>query len=802
MPIQIPQLDDRDFEQLFAEAKARIPVHTPEWTNFNDSDPGITIVQLFAFMTENLLYRSNRIPEVNRLKFLKLLGIGLQPASAAQGLVAFSNDRGPVTAWPLDVGADLRAGKIAFRTRTGLCILPVTAAAYYKKPRLDLTSAQQASYQMLYQSLLDTPNDQLQFYQSIQLDPPEIGKPLPTVDLVNDTIDRSLWVALVGPSNVPVSTVRAAIAGQTLSLGLYPAAYANQQSAGRVLTPVEANPVVVSDPGLIFEVAAPDLDPTGQFGVGPGKYVRLNVEYAENVLDTPGIVQVTLPAYNKLVLWDFDPEEDGTDDYPPFVEDTDLAQRIATWVRIRVRDQTDTPQGNSTGPIQQQAQLTWVGVNAARVIQAVSVSNERLGVGTGAPDQMYKVANTPVIVDTVQTAEDLIPTSTFVLEIQNVDGGWDTWLMTDDLYAAGPNDTVYTLDNEAGLISFGSGLKGMRPPLGRVLRVSYEYGGGLDGNVAIGAINKSPALPGGFKVENPVTLWDASAGETAADGEHSIPQYLKHRDRLVTASDFHDITLSTPSVDIGRVEVLSLFNPLKCDPNNPLQSWPGVVTVMVIPTHDQRQPDAPLPDRLFLDAVCNWLDPRRLITTEIYVRGPVYVPVWVSVGIVTMPGQLRELVQKNVQAALRNYLSPLIGGPPVPTAAAVLDMDIPNPVATPQDPCQLLGTGWPLWTDLRVQDLEAVATRVVGVRYVDSINLGVRMIAVGTIPLTDADQIPTGAIIANVTQVSITGLQLPRLAGISVKEGPADDLAALLGQQPVPQGLRNQKPVPVLPPKC
>ena len=53
MPLQPIQLDDRTFEQLFAEARARIPVHTPEWTNFNESDPGITIIQLFAFMTEN-----------------------------------------------------------------------------------------------------------------------------------------------------------------------------------------------------------------------------------------------------------------------------------------------------------------------------------------------------------------------------------------------------------------------------------------------------------------------------------------------------------------------------------------------------------------------------------------------------------------------------------------------------------------------------------------------------------------------------------------------------------------------------
>ncbi len=131
MPLKVPQLDDRTFEQLLAEAKQRIPVHTPEWTNFNDSDPGITLVQLFAFMTENLLYRSNRIPEASRKKFLTLLGIPLQPASPGRGLVAFRNERGPVKPWPVEAGLELLAGKVPFYTRTGLCILPVTAYAFY-----------------------------------------------------------------------------------------------------------------------------------------------------------------------------------------------------------------------------------------------------------------------------------------------------------------------------------------------------------------------------------------------------------------------------------------------------------------------------------------------------------------------------------------------------------------------------------------------------------------------------------------------------------------------------------------------
>ena len=73
MPIQLPNLDDRSYRQLFDEMLARVPVHTPEWTQFGEADPGVTLLELFAFLGENLLYRANQIPERNRLKFLQLL---------------------------------------------------------------------------------------------------------------------------------------------------------------------------------------------------------------------------------------------------------------------------------------------------------------------------------------------------------------------------------------------------------------------------------------------------------------------------------------------------------------------------------------------------------------------------------------------------------------------------------------------------------------------------------------------------------------------------------------------------------
>src|SRR5215211_3343281 len=87
MPIPNPILDDRSFTQLRDELVRRIPVYTPEWTDHNASDPGITLIELFAFLGENLLFRFNQIPESSKLAFLRLLQIPLRPAQPSRAMV-------------------------------------------------------------------------------------------------------------------------------------------------------------------------------------------------------------------------------------------------------------------------------------------------------------------------------------------------------------------------------------------------------------------------------------------------------------------------------------------------------------------------------------------------------------------------------------------------------------------------------------------------------------------------------------------------------------------------------------------
>ena len=172
MPLQVPSIDNRRYQELLNEALTRIPVHNPQWTNFNKSDPGVTLLELFAFMQESLLYRSNQIPERNRLKFLSLLGVPLQPGSSARGLVVFTNERGPLNTITLNTDVEARAGQVPFHTTQGLDVLPIEGRVYYKHPLNDASEQQKSYYEQLYASFkppADTTPPTLVLYETLPL---------------------------------------------------------------------------------------------------------------------------------------------------------------------------------------------------------------------------------------------------------------------------------------------------------------------------------------------------------------------------------------------------------------------------------------------------------------------------------------------------------------------------------------------------------------------------------------------------------------------------------------------------------
>ncbi len=89
MPIKLPNLDDLTFADLVAEAHTLIPVHAPKWTNHNESDPGITLVELFAYLAEMQIYRLNRVTDANVCAFLRLIdGVKRIPSKRNRGMVS------------------------------------------------------------------------------------------------------------------------------------------------------------------------------------------------------------------------------------------------------------------------------------------------------------------------------------------------------------------------------------------------------------------------------------------------------------------------------------------------------------------------------------------------------------------------------------------------------------------------------------------------------------------------------------------------------------------------------------------
>jgi hypothetical protein len=757
VPLQSPDFDTRKFQDLVTEVRARIPVHTPEYTNFNQSDPGQTLIDVFGFLSETLHYRLNRYPEGNRRKFLRLLGMPLQEAAAAQGLVTFANDRGPLARITLDDGTVVSTGKVPFVVQSGLDVLPVTAMLVYKQAITQPDPDVLAYYQQLYASYHGKPPDanNISLYNSVTFDP---SKGVP-VDL-SKTVGNCLWIALLARSADLLEDTRKVIAGSTLNIGMVP----YLTNAQRVLAPggqasIDTKNLLTVELPLVPDSGLPD-DPTKRVP----QYQPLTVSTIHDVFSKPGILQVSLPGDpKKLALWqDLDALEGGVGEFPPTLSDTASESLIISWLRIRLARGT-------------QAVIYYAGINAALVEQREHILNELMPTGTGEPDQTVQLAHPPVISQSVSVT------------VAPQGGTLETWQPIDDLSAAGPevpvpdyrnppgavtppppSPRVFKVDGEAGRITFGDGLRGARPPLGAKMRVAYDFSVGLAGNLGPGSIKIG--APNGMTVTNPIPTWGGANAETVDEGEKQIPLYLQHRDRLVTLDDFQTITKRTPGVNIGRVEVLPAYNP-QLTTSEPGDT-PGAVTLMVIPQYDPQQPDAPQPDRLFLNTICQYLDPRRLITTELFLRGPNYVPIWVSVGVKTAPAFSSPVVLQAVRQIVKTFLAPL-------TDAAASIPDMPPVILTRAQPVSD-ANGWPLRKSVLRLELEAVVSRVPGVEFVQQL-----ILAKGTDSAVD--------------EVILNGLDLPQLVNISASEGDPVSLDDLRGDT---TGTGTAVPVPYIPEEC
>ena len=220
-------------------------------------------------------------------------------------------------------------------------------------------------------------------------------------------------------------------------------------------------------------------------------------------------------------------------------------------------------------------------------------------------------------------------------------------------------------------------------PGANVVARSYRAGGGSQGNLGANAITQ---LQGSVPTIATVTNYDPATGgtneESVADAKLRASLALQSKDRAVTPDDFRYLATQAPGANVKRALALALYHPDY--PSGPI---PGVVTVIVVPN----SPDPkPTPNQTTLKAVCAYLDTHRLLTSEVYVVGPVYRKIKVQVQLVVSASYDLATVKNTILTNLNTFFSPLQGG----TA----------------------GTGWPFGGTIYYSDVYRVMIQTQGVQ--------------------------------------------------------------------------------------
>jgi predicted phage baseplate assembly protein len=655
VPLEPPRLDTHTFDQLVDLARRRIPRYTPEWTDFNESDPGATLIDLFAWLTELMLFRMNRLPELNYIKFLQLIGMELRPAQPAVVHLTFSaqpNAGVDTVLATTQVAAQPPGGgdQLVFETEDDLDLirLPLTDVRVFDGASFaDVTPANQTPG-TTYRPFGWVPQVGSALYLGFsQTDPPTTGRLFP----------RNMRLRVFLPPNA---------------------------QAGRPQSCTEARQPPAPPVRLVWE-HRPSATAT--------RWRRLNAFLDETAGFTrEGYLLVEGPAEAVATREARQPEP-----------------RI--WLRARLED--------GAYPAGRAPEIDLLLPNTVEAVNLSTVRDEFLGSSDGRPNQTFQLRQLPVARDSlqlrVQEAEEVL-----------------RWKRVDDFLSSGPDDRVYRLNATTGEVRLGDGARGRIPVAdAELVAERYRFGGGSAGNVGPGLVNalQSP-VTGVEGVTNERPAVGGRDEQALADLQEQAPAELRRRSRAVTAEDF--ASLAEQAGGVARATAIPLAHP-----DHPGIAVPGAVTVAIVPDSDDRPPD---PSDDLIRQVCRYLDQFRLLTTEVYVKGPAYTPVKVHAAVSARAYAAFDRVAREIEQAIDRYLAPLTRTAS-PAAAGAADGVVPA-AGSPR-----IG-GWPFGRDLHPTSLFAVILGVPEVVSVESLSL-----TVGTAPVTNlrdsivllADGLPYGA---------------------------------------------------------
>ncbi|SFS06837.1 baseplate J/gp47 family protein [Anaeromicropila populeti] len=640
------ELDTENFDEIMDEARSMISSIYPEWTDFNYHDPGITLIELFAWLIESLQYFLDQISEDNLVKYLKILGTKRKNKVCARALVNVV----PETDFIVMKGTKLYAGKVCFETNCKNYMVKgdITKCFYGGKAQ---TSRKQLAETRQFVEVVD--KAQLEFGHKLKQ--MMFGKnPVPgdcyyigLAQTLPDSIEISIYMEIEEDYPVKRNPIQ-----QQLYAPL--AAFRLQYSTKDGWKDVrglrdETYGLLIS--GQIYFTLEEEM--TDIIVCGENSYY-LRLLLTESNYDAAPIVHGmsinVLPVEQKDTLIE---SVDVSKEQLIKMENCQIAAE--TFLSFHGVNRLYLKRGEVYFPVETFTKCLnydkgcstyfFTGdaeeLDGARIISYLSENEAKveLGIGNGFPFQEYNLFDSDMEYESFEI---------LVQEIENKNG-FSQWTKVVDFGNSKPWDKHYVFDSRKGTVEFGDCIHGMAPE-GRILVSSYARTVGMNGNVKENKINYF----GDMTADN-ILIYNKEGAVGGRNEETMEESFLRVRANLkssfaaVTYEDYERYVKETPGLMIESCKVISSVQMKQSH----LNADETIVNIVVKPfTYQIRNKLSSCYEKNIL----MYLEQYRLVGTKINLLSPQYIRIELYIDIIFRPQftDAKEQIKNTVESYFKN----------------------------------------------------------------------------------------------------------------------------------------------------
>ncbi len=594
------RLDQENFEEIVEEGRSMISSIYPQWTDYNYSDPGITILELFAWLKEMQHFSMDQVTDDQRMKFLKLLGQRPRTAVPANMTVSIRGEKELL----LKKGTRFYAGSVCFETETEercpmgeICFC--RSVSRRGEERLDGRELAFGN-RIRFAPFGEEPHEEDRFV--IGLSRPLEREAVYHLSLMlydGYPVKRGI---IEGPMPAPLARVRLEMWDGT---AWKPARIERDETCGllrdgRIEFKTEQEMAFGRMHGeegyflsLLLEKEDYDVAPvlTGislnyvpliqkETLVSSAESIAVRNENGELTMEISAAGGDRLEAYWKK----------GEKWIPAVILDT----RAEKEGRILLKLRETRPEAES----EVQVLTVWKREKQDAVLQFE---------GNGLPDQIFSLGLENVLERDFRVLVEDAATA----------GVFREWTRADDFDALGPEDRCYVLDSGRGLLIFGDGDHG-RPPEGEIRLAGLSITMGKAGNVKSGQLRQATGLSEDIHIDSFMDAKDGIDGETIEECFQRFREEAKRPHRAVSAQDYEELIRQTPGLMIQSCRVL--------EPTDREREEGGhnCAEIVVRPYSTRGAGKLSQPYR---ENILAFLEPRRLLGTEIKIHSPEYVEI-------------------------------------------------------------------------------------------------------------------------------------------------------------------------------